>query len=141
MGASARPSGRHPRRERADRAGPGTARSFAADGGCSRHVVAHGIGDAFLREVDISILGPEEAIAEDFATVYVQMTFPERDEAIAAASADQNLADGEDAGRFSEYADDDQRAERSVCVLYRLDPERYEALRKRYGLSEDEAAS
>lgn len=103
------------------------------------HVVAHEIGHAFLREFDLPILGPEEAIADDFATVYVHLTLPERAEAIIAARADQNLADGDDMGPFSEYADDDRRAGRSICVLYGLDPERYGALRDRYGMDEDEA--
>jgi len=105
------------------------------------HVVAHEIGHAFLREFDLPILGPEEAIADDFATVYVYLKFPERAEEIIAARAEQNIADGEDTGRFSEYMDDDQRAGRSVCLLYGLDPARYDGLRDRFHLTEDAASN
>ena len=103
------------------------------------HVVAHEIGHAFLREFDLPIIGPEEAIADDFATVYVHLTIPERAEQIVAARADQNLSDGEAAERFSEYFDDEQRAGRSVCLLYGLDPERYENLVERYDMGDEDA--
>jgi hypothetical protein len=105
------------------------------------HVVAHEIGHALLREFDLPILGPEEAIADDFATVYVHMTFPDRAGAIVSARADQNLADGEETGPFGEHADDDRRAGRMICVLYGLDPERHADLPDRYGMGEDEAAT
>jgi hypothetical protein len=105
------------------------------------HVVAHEIGHAFLREFDLPILGPEEAIADDFATVYVHLTFPERAGAIVSARADQNSADGEQVGPFSEYVDDDQRAGRMICLLYGLDPERHANLPGQYGMNEDEAAT
>ncbi|NIZ09497.1 DUF4344 domain-containing metallopeptidase [Pseudooceanicola sp. HF7] len=105
------------------------------------HVVAHEIGHAFLREFDLPMIGPEEAIVDDFATVYVHLMFPERVEQIVAARADQNLADGEEAGRFSEYLDDDQRAGRSVCLLYGLEPERYESLVERYDMNDDDVAA
>lgn len=105
------------------------------------HGVAHEIGHAFLREFDLPILGPEEAIADDFATVNVHLTFPERAEAIVAARAAQNLADGEETGAFSEDADDDRRAGRSLRVRYGLDPERHEGSPGRYGMTEDEAAT
>lgn len=105
------------------------------------HVVAHEIGHAFLREFDVPIIGPEEAIADDFATVYVYLTFPERAFGIITARADQNLADGEKVGRFSEYMDDDLRAGRSVCLLYGLDPERYESLVQRYGMTDADASA
>lgn len=105
------------------------------------HVIAHEIGHAFLREFDLPIIGPEEAIADDFATVYVYLTFPERAVAIIRARAEQNLADGEKAGWFSEYSDDAQRAGRAICLLYGLDPEQYAGLQDQYGMSEDEAAT
>ncbi|MEJ6394996.1 DUF4344 domain-containing metallopeptidase [Gymnodinialimonas sp. 2305UL16-5] len=105
------------------------------------HVVAHEIGHAVLREFDLPILGPEEAIADDFATIYVHMTFPERAMAIVAARADQGLADGAETGAFSEYVDDEHRAGRMICVLYGLYPDRYGDLQNRYGMDEDAAAS
>ncbi len=103
------------------------------------HVIAHEIGHAFVREFDLPIFGPEEAIADDFATIYVYLTFPERAEAIVAARADQNLADNMETGPFSEYPDDDWRAGRSVCLLYGMDPQRYAHLRDRYGMGKDAA--
>ncbi|MGJ8586497.1 MAG: DUF4344 domain-containing metallopeptidase [Marinosulfonomonas sp.] len=104
------------------------------------HVVAHEVGHAFLREFDLPILGPEEAIADDFATVYVYLIFPERAEAIVVARADQNLADGQEMRLFSEYMDDDQRAGRSICLLYGLDPERFGDLPDRYGMTDSDAS-
>ena len=105
------------------------------------HVVAHEIGHAFLREFDQPVLGPEEAIADDFATVYVHMMFPDRAQAIVSARAEQNRADGEEAGPFSEYVDDHQRAGRMICVLYGLDPERYAGLPVEHGMDDGAAAT
>ncbi|MGL5008844.1 MAG: DUF4344 domain-containing metallopeptidase [Paracoccaceae bacterium] len=105
------------------------------------HVVAHEIGHAFLREFDVPVLGPEEAIADDFATVYVYFVFPDRAADIVTARAAQNLADGERSGPFSEYLDDDKRAGRSVCLLYGLDPERYAAFPARFNIPDDDAAA
>ncbi|MGL4236253.1 DUF4344 domain-containing metallopeptidase [Tabrizicola sp.] len=103
------------------------------------HVLAHEIGHAFLREFDLPILGPEEDIADDFATVYIHMMLPDRAGAIIEARARQNMADGEPAEMFSEYRGDDQRAGRSVCLLYGLDPERYEDLARSFGLDGETA--
>jgi hypothetical protein len=103
------------------------------------HVVAHEMGHAFLREFDVPILGPEEDIADDFATVYLHMVVPEQAGAIIAARARQNLADNEGPARFSEYRGDDQRAGRSVCILYGLDPDRHASLATSFGM-DDEAA-
>lgn len=105
------------------------------------HVIAHEMGHAMLREFDLPILGPEEDIADDFATVFLHLALPERAAAAVAARARQNLADGEAAGPFSEYRDDAQRAGRSVCLLYGLDPGRYQALADAFGLTGDEAAA
>lgn len=109
------------------------------------HVVAHEIGHAVLREFDLPVIGPEEGIADDFATVYVHMTFPERAAAIVSARADFELADAQggqgEEGRFSEYRHAEQRAGRMVCVLYGLDPERHADLRDAYGMGEDDAES
>jgi Putative metallopeptidase len=104
------------------------------------HVLAHEIGHAMLREFDLPVLGPEEDIADDFATVYIHMMLPDRAGEIVAARARQNLADAETAGMFSEYRSDDQRAGRMVCLLYGLDPERHADLAQTFGLAGDEAA-
>lgn len=105
------------------------------------HVVAHEIGHAVLREFDLPILGPEEAIVDDFATVYVHLLFPERAGEIVTARSEQNLADGEEASPFSEYVDDDQRAGRAVCLLHGLDPKRHQELPDRFGMNDEEAAT
>ena len=102
------------------------------------HVLAHEIGHAFIREFDVPILSSEEAIADNFATVYVHLTFPDRAEAIVSARADQILADATEARPFSEYTDD-WRAQRAGCIFYGLDPKRYEGLRSRYSIDEDAA--
>jgi hypothetical protein len=104
------------------------------------HVVAHEMGHAMLREFDLPVLGPEEDIADDFATVYIHLMLPDRAGAIIAARARQNMADGQTAGMFSEYRSDDQRAGRSVCLLYGLDPDRHANLAASFGLDGDDAA-
>jgi hypothetical protein len=104
------------------------------------HVLAHEIGHAMLREFDLPVLGPEEDIADDFATVYIHLMMPDRAGAIIAARARQNMSDGETAEMFSEYRSDDQRAGRSVCLLYGLDPERHADLAASFGLDGDPAA-
>lgn len=104
------------------------------------HVLAHEVGHAILREFDLPILGPEEPMADDFATVYVHRKFPDRAAQIVSARARQNMADGEAAGMFSEYFDDDQRAGRSICILYGLDPEKHSGLATEFGLDGEMAA-
>lgn len=84
---------------------------------------------------------PRKAIADDFATFYVHLTFPERAEAIVAARADRNRADGEEAGPFSKYVNDVRRTGRMICVLHCLDPEWYADVPRRYGMGEDDAAT
>jgi hypothetical protein len=103
------------------------------------HVLAHEIGHAVLREFDLPVLGTEEDIADDFATVYIHMMLPDRAKAIITARAKQNMADGQTAEMFSEYRSDDQRAGRSVCLLYGLDPERHADLATSFGLDGDAA--
>lgn len=105
------------------------------------HVVAHEMGHAMLREFDLPILGPEEDIADDFATVLLFLALPDRAGSAVAARARQNLADAEAAGPFSEYRSDAQRAGRSVCLLYGLDPDRHGSLAQDFGLTGDEAAT
>ena len=105
------------------------------------HVLAHEIGHAVLREFDLPIIGPEEDIAGDFATIYIFLTLPDRAENIIRACALQNLADGEEPEMFSEYRKDDQRAGRSICLLYGQDPNKFERLASDFGLEGNEAAT
>lgn len=105
------------------------------------YTLAHEIGHAFLREFDLPVLGPEEDLADDFATIYVYLKMPDRAEAIIAAAATQKMADGEQPEMFSEYRNDDQRAGRSICLLYGQDPDRFAALATSFGLEGEEAAN
>lgn len=105
------------------------------------HVLAHELGHAMLREFDLPILAPEEDIADDFATLYVHLTLPDRAADIIAARARQNMADGATPEMFSEYRADDQRAGRSICILYAQDPQTYESLAQDFGLEGEEAAA
>lgn len=100
------------------------------------HVIAHEAGHAVLREFDLPILGPEEDIAEDFATVFVHLTRPDQAEAIIEARAEQHRADGDTPGPYSEYRADAQRAGRMICLLYGFDPDRYADLADRHALSD-----
>lgn len=104
------------------------------------HVLAHEIGHAMLREFDLPILGPEEDIADDFATIYVFLLLPDRAADIVAARARQTLADGDTPGMFSAYRADDQRAGRAICLLYGQDPARFDALATEFGLAGEAAA-
>lgn len=99
------------------------------------HVLAHEIGHAMLREFDLPVLGPEEDIADDFATVYIYLILPDRAEAIVSARALQHLADDDRPGMFSEYRSDVQRAGRSLCLLYGQDPDRFADMAQRFGLN------
>ncbi|MEX0309924.1 MAG: DUF4344 domain-containing metallopeptidase [Tateyamaria sp.] len=101
------------------------------------HVIAHEAGHAVMREFDLPILGPEEDIAEDFATVFVYLTLPDRAEAIIDARARQHIADGVTPGPFSEYRPDVQSAGRMVCLLYGFDPDRFAALADRHAMDMD----
>ncbi|KIC51137.1 DUF4344 domain-containing metallopeptidase [Tateyamaria sp. ANG-S1] len=101
------------------------------------HVIAHEAGHAVLREFDLPVLGPEEDIAEDFATAYIYLTLPDRAEAIIEARAAQHRADGATPGPFSEYRADAQRAGRMICLLYGFDPNRYSALAERNMMNDD----
>ena len=44
-------------------------------------------------------------------------------------------------GPYSEYVDDEKRAARSVCLLYGLDPKRYEALLDEFSIPPDAASA
>ena len=103
------------------------------------HVLAHEMGHAMLREFDLPVLGPEEDIADDFATIYIHLTLPDRAADIIAARAAQNMADGTQPEMFSEYRNDDQRAGRSVCLLYGQDPDGYADLAAQFDLEGDDA--
>ncbi|WP_371158213.1 DUF4344 domain-containing metallopeptidase [Jannaschia sp. 2305UL9-9] len=105
------------------------------------HVIAHEIGHAVLREFDLPILGPEEAIADDFATVYLHMMLPGRLPAIVAAHARHTMADDDVPGPFSEYRSDRRRAGRAVCLAYGLDPDRHAGLARDFGLGGAAAAT
>lgn len=104
-------------------------------------VIAHEIGHAVIREFDLPILGPEEDMAEDFSVIYIHMMLPEKAGAIVSARARQHLMDGQEARRFSEYRDDDQRADRNICILYGIDPEAYAPVAEQFDLLNDPMAS
>ncbi|NRB05373.1 MAG: hypothetical protein HRU30_19145 [Rhodobacteraceae bacterium] len=103
------------------------------------HVVAHEIGHAVLREFDLPILGPEEGIADDFATLYIYSLLPDRAEAIIRAHARQSMSDGQDAMMFGEHPSDDQRAGRAICILYGQNPDQFAKLASDFGLDGEEA--
>ena len=105
------------------------------------HLLAHEMGHAVLREFDLPILGTEEDIADDFATIYVHLMLPDRAADIIGARAKQHMAEDRFPGIFSEYRSSRQRAGRSVCVLYGQDPERYKALAKEFRLNGDDASA
>ncbi len=103
------------------------------------HVVAHEVGHAVMREFDLPILGPEEDLADDFATLWIWTHFPERAEAIIEARAMQHMADGDQPEMYSEYRNADQRAGRALCILYAQDPKKFADMADRNGLEGEEA--
>jgi len=104
------------------------------------HVLTHEMGHALIREFDLPILGNEESMADDFATLYLQRNFPNRVEEILKARADSWLLEADKVSIFSEYSDDAKRAGRAICLLYGVAPARHEDLAKRYGMTAREAA-
>lgn len=105
------------------------------------HVIAHEAGHAVLREFDLPLLGPEEDIAEDFATTFIYLTIPDRAAQIIEARARQHRADGDTPGPFSEHRADAQRAGRMICLLYGFDPERFSDLADRNSMDADSRAN
>jgi hypothetical protein len=98
------------------------------------HVVAHEIGHALIREFDLPILTYEEAMADDFATLFVLQELPERAEEILRDRMRSHLADGDEPAIFSEYLHDAQRAGRIACLAYGTDPERFIGLAEEFGM-------
>lgn len=105
------------------------------------HVIAHEIGHALIREFDLPILGPEEAIADDFATVLIVTAVPGQAERIIANYAIFKAHDASEAPLFSEYTDDVKRGARAVCLAYGYRPDNYGSLADRFGLNGDLAAN
>ena len=62
---------------------------------------------------------------------------PDRAERIIRDRAHTHLADGDQPGIFTEYRSDAQRAGRSLCLLYGLDPDAYESLPNAFGFEDD----
>ncbi|PJI92737.1 putative metallopeptidase DUF4344 [Yoonia maricola] len=105
------------------------------------HVIAHEIGHALIREFDLPILGPEEALADDFATVLINTMLPDRAEVIITDYATFLAADQTEASLFSEYNDDVKRGARAVCMTYGYAPDRHAALAAQFGLDGDLATA
>lgn len=105
------------------------------------HVIAHEMGHAVIREFDLPILGNEETMADDFATILLAQHFPERIAEIVKARADSFLYENDKESIFSEHPDDAKRAGRAVCILYGINPERHEALAKSYSMTAREASN
>ncbi len=103
------------------------------------HVIAHEMEHAKMREFDLPLLGPEESIADDFATIYIHLMLPDRAQDIISARARQHLKDNAKAGMFSEYRDDAQIAGRMICILYGQDPDSYAGMADQFGLTGDAA--
>ncbi|MEO0356732.1 MAG: DUF4344 domain-containing metallopeptidase [Pseudomonadota bacterium] len=104
------------------------------------HVIAHEMGHALIREFDLPILGPEEDMADDFATLWIHRTFPDRAADILTARALEHMSDPQQPGVFSEYRNDAQRAGRSICLAYGIAPDMYRGLAGQFEMSGDDAA-
>lgn len=103
------------------------------------HVVAHELAHALIREFDLPLLGNEEVIADDFATLFVARVMPDRAEAVVHDRARSLLveAGGAEPAMGAEHPPDERRALRAVCLLHGFDPDRYGAP-DWAGLSEDD---
>lgn len=101
------------------------------------HVIAHEIGHALIREFDLPVLASEEALAEDFATLHVMATLPDRAPDILEARIRSFLVQDGDPGLFAEHATDQQRAGRILCLAFGLEPDTYGGLADSLGMDED----
>ncbi len=104
------------------------------------HVIAHEIGHAVIREFDLPILAPEEAMADDFATVLIHMMLPDRAGQIISDYATFVATDQTQAPLFSEYNDDVKRGARAICLAYGMDPDKYTWLAAAHNLDGNLAA-
>jgi hypothetical protein len=103
------------------------------------HVLAHEMGHAVIREFDLPVLGPEEALADAFAIVLLHQEMPQDAARITATRARAWLAEDGREGMFSEYPDDAKRAGAAVCLAYGLDPEGRAGLADAFGLAGEAA--
>lgn len=102
------------------------------------HVVAHEMGHALIREFDLPILTYEEAMADDFATLFILEHLPDRAPDILRDRMRSHLADGDEPTIFSDYLHDAQRAGRMACLAYGTDPERFIGLAEEFGMQIDD---
>jgi len=103
------------------------------------HVLTHEMGHALIREFDLPLLGNEEVIADEFATIFIQQNLPDQAGEIIAARVNAYFSERDDETIFAEHPDDIRRAGRALCLLYGLDPSRHENLAKSYGMTDREA--
>ncbi|MEM8978995.1 MAG: DUF4344 domain-containing metallopeptidase [Pseudomonadota bacterium] len=103
------------------------------------HVVAHEIAHALIREFDLPVLGNEETIADDFATVFVHSALPDRAGDIIRARATWLSEEDYQESVFAEHNSDARRAGRAICMLYGLHPARHQDLADDFGMTEDQA--
>ncbi|MGH1447089.1 MAG: DUF4344 domain-containing metallopeptidase [Cognatishimia sp.] len=103
------------------------------------HVLSHELGHALIREFDLPLLGNEEVIADEFATIFLHDRFPDQAGAIISARVDAFLLEKDDETIFAEHSDDARRAGRATCLLFGLDPQRYLEWAQRLGMTGQEA--
>ncbi len=104
------------------------------------HIIAHEIGHALIREFDLPVLGNEEVMADAFATIALHEMMPNRvEEIVRARIAAWRAAEGE-GGPYDEHPSNVRRAAQAMCLLYGLDPDRFELAARADGMDGEDAA-
>ncbi|QPH53034.1 DUF4344 domain-containing metallopeptidase [Pontivivens ytuae] len=104
------------------------------------HIIAHEIGHALIREFDLPILGNEEVMADTFATIALHEATPNRIEEIILARVAAWRAENDAEQLYAEHPSDARRAAQAMCLLYGLDPDRFEPAARADGMTGEEAA-
>ncbi len=110
------------------------------------HVVLHEVGHGLIREFDLPILGNEETMADAFATHYVTHFLPNRALDVLAARTTSLMIEAREVPRdkwpvTGEHNNDARRAHQIAALAVAADPEKYTALAKRLGMSDNQINS
>ena len=103
-----------------------------------RHKLLHELGHALIREFDLPVLGPEEMMADAFATAWLAAHDPDDAPRVIAATARLWMhRSDEEAELMSEHPPFARRAWWTVCLAFHTDPDAYEEVAAEIGLSDD----
>lgn len=110
------------------------------------HVLLHEMAHAIVREFDLPVLGNEETMADAFATYYLTTYLPEEAPRVLLARIESWRIEAGEVPReewdvSGEHNSDARRAHQVASLAIAADPERYEFLGRRLGMSERDIRS